>query len=120
MKMAERQAKNYYLPGPSPWPIIGSIALFCIMFGWFGTVIHENQAGLYDNKQLDRSFRWGMCWFIFSEVMFFGVFFGALFYVRIIVIPLLGGTHDISHIVTWPHFVETWPLLKNPNPSLYT
>ena len=29
------------------------------------------------------SFRWGMSWFIFSEVMFFAAFFGALFYMRV-------------------------------------
>lgn len=137
--------KGYYLPAPSSWPLKGSIALICIVsgaanwmhnvffgpyllffgflllfytiFGWFGTVIRENRAGMLDNKQVDRSFRWGMCWFIFSEVMFFGAFFGALFYVRIIVVPLLGETHGISHIVDWPQFQATWPLLSNPNPS---
>jgi len=139
--------KGYYLPAPSSWPLKGCIALICILsgaanwmhqssigpillffgflmliyllFGWFGTVIRENRAGLLDNKQVDRSFRWGMCWFIFSEVMFFGAFFGALFYVRVIVVPMLGGNQNISHIVTWPHFQAIWPLLKNPNPGIY-
>jgi cytochrome c oxidase subunit 3 len=34
------------------------------------------------NMQVDKSFRMGMMWFIFSEVMFFAAFFGALFYAR--------------------------------------
>ena len=33
----------------------------------------------------------GMAWFIFSEVMFFAAFFGALFYVRTFSVPWLGG-----------------------------
>ena len=41
-----------------------------MIFGWFGTVAHESEGGKY-NKQVDVSFRWGMSWFIFSEVMFF-------------------------------------------------
>ena len=55
-----------------------------------------------------------MCWFIFSEVMFFGAFFGALFYVRIFVLPVLGGktTEIASHLVLWPGFQAVWPLLK--------
>ena len=44
------------------------------MFGWFGAVVREGRAGLY-SAQMDRSFRWGMSWFIFSEVMFFGALF---------------------------------------------
>src|SRR5690606_21043089 len=99
----------YYVPHGSHWPIVGSIGLFStavgaanwmngsttlmaaplfylglaiiafMMFGWFGTVIRESVAGNY-NKQVDVSFRMGMMWFIFSEIMFFGAFFGALFY----------------------------------------
>ena len=137
--------KGYYLPSPSSWPLKGSIALICIVsgaanwmhkaafgpylvalgfillfyviFGWFGTVIRENRAGLLADRRVDLSFRWGMCWFIFSEVMFFGAFFGALFYIRIVVLPILGDTHGMSHIVTWPQFQASWPLLHNPNPS---
>lgn len=139
--------KGYYLPSPSSWPLKGSIALICIVsgaanwmhevifgpyllffgflmlfyviFGWFGTVIRENRAGLLQERRVDLSFRWGMCWFIFSEVMFFGAFFGALFYVRVIVVPMLGSTHGISHIVSWPQFHAAWPLLSNPNPSTF-
>ena len=99
----------YYIPQPSHWPIVGSVALLLMgmggaywmngispgpymvaagfatlvfmMFGWFGKVIGESEGRLY-NKKVDLSFRWSMSWFIFSEVMFFAAFFGALFYVR--------------------------------------
>jgi cytochrome c oxidase subunit 3 len=64
--------------------------LLITMFGWFGTVIRESEKGLY-SEQMDRSFRWGMSWFIFSEVMFFAAFFGALFYARTYSVPWLGG-----------------------------
>jgi len=101
--------------------LFGLLMLIYIIYGWFGTVIRENRAGLTLDKQVDRSFRLGMCWFIFSEVMFFGAFFGALFYVRVISVPTLGGTgsHLLSHILSWPDFHSTWPLLKNPNPQFY-
>ncbi len=69
---------------------VGGLLLAYMLFGWFGAVIKESRAGLY-SPQLDRSFRWGMSWFIFSEVMFFIAFFGALFYVRHISGPALGG-----------------------------
>ncbi len=115
--MSEHPKGTYYLPGPSHWPIIGSIALFsmlsgaanwlhgkifgpylflfgaCLLvfmlYGWFGTVIKESRQGLLDDKQVDRSFRWGMEWFIFTEVMFIGAFFGALYYSRNFVVPWL-------------------------------
>jgi cytochrome c oxidase subunit 3 len=142
------QHGTYYLPPPSHWPIVGSIALFCIMvgagnwlhsnaigpylfvfgfvllifmlYGWFSKVIHESLSGLYD-AQMDRSYRLGMVWFIFSEVMFFAVFFGALFYVRFYIVPWLGGegSGELTHYLLWPDFQPTWPLLKNPNPALY-
>lgn len=140
---------KYYLPSPSNWPIKGSIALICIfsglanwlhdvwygpyllafgfcmlvymIFGWFGMVIRENRSGVLQEEQIDRSFRLGMCWFIFSEVMFFGAFFGALFYVRVIALPALAGTaHDImSHLILWPSMKSAWPILSNPNPSVF-
>jgi cytochrome c oxidase subunit 3 len=111
-------ASQYYFPHGSRLPFFGSISLFTLMAGaaatlngafvgpwvltagfvllftlfflWFGEVIRENQAGLY-NEQVDRSFRMGMMWFIFSEVMFFAAFFGALFYTRQLSVPWLGG-----------------------------
>ncbi len=129
---------SYYVPHSSHWPIVGSVGLFAMalggakwlnggggilffvgvaiviamMFGWFGTVIRENQAGLYDSPQMDRSFRWGMGWFIFSEVMFFAAFFGALFYARQLALPWLGGealSKLATHEVLWPKFEAVWP-----------
>ena len=69
---------------------IGGLMVAFMLFGWFGAVVKESRAGLY-SAQLDRSFRWGMTWFIFSEVMFFVAFFGALFYVRHFSGPWLGA-----------------------------
>ena len=64
--------------------------MIATLFYWFGEVIRESQAGQY-NRQVDISFRMGMVWFIFSEVMFFAAFFGALLYARQFSIPWLGG-----------------------------
>lgn len=126
---------RYYIPAPSHWPIFGSIALLCMasgmvmlmngspkpggivlalgfailvfmMVGWFGSVIRESEGGLY-SKQVDTSFRWSMSWFIFSEVMFFAAFFGALFYMRVITIPELG---DLQNKILWPNFTADWPV----------
>jgi len=140
--------QSYYVPAQSHWPIIGSIGLFTMviggvnvlhaheygwlfflagavitvfmMFGWFGAVIHESRQGLY-SAQLDRSFRWGMAWFIFSEVMFFAAFFGALFYARHLSVPWLGGlgAKVSTHTFLWDNFRSAWPLLVNPNPTEY-
>ncbi|HET7098368.1 MAG TPA: cytochrome c oxidase subunit 3 [Casimicrobiaceae bacterium] len=128
-------AKPYYfVPQPSYWPLVGSCALFLLgmgaalwfnayaagpwvvlagfavlltmLFGWFGTVIGESEQRLY-NKKVDMSFRWSMGWFIFSEVMFFAAFFGALFYVRVQSVPDLGS--PTSQQLLWPDFVASWP-----------
>ena len=88
---------------------LGFVVLFTLFFLWVGGVIRENQAGLY-NEQVDRSFRMGMMWFIFSEVMFFAAFFGALFYTRQLSVPWLGG--EGAKAVTsllWPGFEAGWP-----------
>ncbi|MGY0564836.1 MAG: cytochrome c oxidase subunit 3, partial [Paraglaciecola chathamensis] len=69
--------------------VAGFATLIFMLFGWFRNQIHESMSGLY-SAQLGRSYRQGMAWFIFSEVMFFGAFFGALFYARMIAIPWLG------------------------------
>ena len=76
----------------------------------FHTVIGENQAGLY-NMAVDRSFRMGMMWFIFSEVMFFVAFFGALFYARRLSVPWVGGegTKLVNKLFLWQHYSPTWP-----------
>ena len=98
---------------------VGSLLVAYMMVGWFGAVIKESRAGLY-SPQLDRSFRWGMTWFIFSEVMFFAAFFGALFYVRHFSGPWLGGegSKAVAHML-WPDFQFAWPLLHSPDPVLY-
>ncbi|QLC73012.1 cytochrome c oxidase subunit 3 [Pseudomonas sp. LPB0260] len=98
---------------------IGSLFLAYMLFGWFGNVIKESRAGMY-SAQMDRSFRWGMSWFIFSEVMFFAAFFGVLFYVRTFAGPWLGGEGDkgVANML-WPGFEYSWPLLNTPDPKLY-
>lgn len=138
---------EYFVPEPSKWPLVGTIALLTtvigavnsihqgsinliliagflliayLLFGWFGSVISESMAGNYSN-QVDRSFRLGMMWFIFSEVMFFAAFFGALFYARVFSVPWLGGAGNnaATHEFLWPAFNAVWPLLSNPNNEAY-
>ena len=139
--MSTASSDDYYVPHGTHWPIIGSIGLtltviglvrflhgaeltmmflgiatvIFMMFGWFGQVIDESMAGYY-NKQVDMSFRWGMGWFIFSEVMFFGAFFGVLFYTRVYSIPWLAGAsnNDATAWLLWPDFEAAWPLLAVP------
>jgi cytochrome c oxidase subunit 3 len=129
--MSQQNVTNYYVPGPSLWPVISAIALFLLaggfvmslntinignyvmvagglvlvylFYGWFSEVITESRAGLF-NRQVDYSFRWGMAWFIFSEVMFFAAFFGALFYARNVSVPWLAEAK-----LLWPDFVAQWP-----------
>ena len=128
----------YYVPHGSRWPIIATFALFTTMigaaltvngaaaghyvlyagliglvlmlFGWFGDVIGESIRGFY-NSQVDISFRMGMIWFIFSEVMFFAAFFGALFYARMYSVPWLGGEGDgvLTHEFLWNAYSSAWP-----------
>lgn len=106
----------------STWiALFGFGLLSFILFQWFSTVIRENHAGM-NSDQLKRSYVWGMSWFIFSEVMFFAAFFGALYYVRNFAVPWLGGEGDkgISGQVLWPEFVATWPVIENPNSAVFT
>jgi cytochrome c oxidase subunit III len=128
-----RQA-HYAVPQPMPWPIMGSAALFSMalggvfvmngtgggwigiaggvmlllymMFRWFGDVIRESEGGKYGHWE-DLSFRWGMSWFIFSEVMFFACFFGALFWARVISVPDLASLDHNTYM--WPGFTPHWP-----------
>ena len=129
---------NYYLPHGTRWPIMGSIGLTLLlggfavllngkdfgsmlmiigalvlvvmMFLWFGQVVGESEKKFY-NHQVDKSFRWGMSWFIFSEICFFAAFFGALFYARIYSIPWIGGegTGVSTNQFLWPGFESHWP-----------
>ena len=94
--------------------MVGFAILLFMLFGWFGTVIRENEAGAY-NEQVDLSFRWGMFWFIFSEVMFFAAFFGALFYARQYSIPWLSGEGDgvATNTFLWSGFEGSWPHAAN-------
>ncbi|HEC28757.1 MAG TPA: cytochrome c oxidase subunit 3 [Gammaproteobacteria bacterium] len=88
----------------------GFAVIILMLFGWFGTVIRESEGGLY-NDQVDRSFRMGMSWFIFSEVMFFAAFFGALYYIRTFSEPWLGGAGNNlqTHAWLYPEYTSTWP-----------
>ena len=96
--------------------LLGLAIVIFMMYGWFGQVVDESLSGLY-NKQVDMSFRWGMGWFIFSEVMFFAAFFGALFYARAFSIPWLDGAsnNDATALLLWPDFEAAWPLLSVPS-----
>jgi cytochrome c oxidase subunit III len=130
---SERQ-QHYAVPAPMPWPIMGSTALFLMALGavfvfngrmggwvsiaagfmlllymmvrWFGDVIRESEARKYGRWE-DLSFRWGMSWFIFSEVMFFGAFFGTLWWVRQYSVPDLATIE--SNALLWPGFSAHWP-----------
>jgi len=105
----------------STWmSLTGFVILAYVLFLWFSTVIRENHAGL-NSDQLKRSYVWGMGWFIFSEVMFFAAFFGALFYVRNFVVPWLGGEGDkgITGDILWPNFQAAWPLIENPDANRF-
>ncbi|MDP5029847.1 MAG: cytochrome c oxidase subunit 3 [Paraglaciecola sp.] len=95
--------------------IAGFATLVFMLFGWFRNQIHESMSGLY-SEQLGRSYRQGMAWFIFSEVMFFAAFFGALFYARAIAVPWLGGAsnNQMTNEVLWPSFQAMWPLVETP------
>ncbi len=95
--------------------LLGALSMGLILVGWFGHVIDESGQGLYSD-QMDRSFRWGMSWFIFSEVMFFAAFFGTLFYVRVLAVPWLGGEGEkgVSNML-WQGFEATWPLMNTPD-----
>jgi len=131
-----KEAPYYYVPPDSPHPVRASLSLLIVMLGasawvngveggkwavllgllglivvlyyWFGDAIHEEEIGL-NSKRIDVSYRWSMSWFIFSEVMFFAAFFGALWYTRTITTPWLG---DLDHrLLLWPDFSPTWPNL---------
>jgi cytochrome c oxidase subunit 3 len=96
--------------------VAGLLLLTYMLYGWFKNQINESMSGLYSD-QLGRSYRQSMAWFIFSEVMFFAAFFGALFYARTISVPWLGGAgnNDMTGEVLWPTFEAIWPLLTTPD-----
>lgn len=92
-----------------------------VLYFWFAKVIAENQQGLA-NETLKKSYVWGMGWFIFSEVMFFAAFFGALFYARVLAVAWIGGegAKGFTGDYLWPEFEPTWPVVANPDPTLFT
>ncbi|MFT4045551.1 MAG: cytochrome c oxidase subunit 3 [Solimonas sp.] len=130
--------ERYFVPAPSVWPFILTAALVCLVAGvssfleddhigplpiyfggalaiaviflWFRDIVSESEGGQY-SAQVDRTYRWGMSWFIFSEVMFFGAFFGALFYARELSLPWLGGegAKVATNLFLWPGFEAVWP-----------
>ena len=139
MKTGQRQSDSrvhYFVPDPSLYPVIlsggmlllalgfiqilnafplgkwvmlgGFAIIVYVLFGWFGRVISESQSGAYRDWE-DLSFRYGMIWFIATEVMFFAAFFGALFYMRIISVPVLGGMESAHGTTLWPGFSGDWP-----------
>ncbi len=131
-----QESGHYYVPAPSAYPIIGSTAilfmgsgaaltmnkmetgywllaigfaiLIYMLFGWFGTVARESEGGKY-GEQVDKSFRWGMSWFILTEVMFFCAFFGALWYMRNMSIPWLAEESTVLGNEFWSSYDGTWP-----------
>jgi cytochrome c oxidase subunit 3 len=96
--------------------LMGSLIMAVVLWSWFSVVINENMAGLND-AQLKRSYVWGMGWFIFSEVMFFAAFFGALYYIRSLALPWLSGegSNATTNSILWSGFVAEWPLMITPD-----
>ena len=127
------QTPYYFVPAPSRFPVLTATGLFFVIFGaaqwvnghgwgawvtlfgllmwafvmqgWFRQAIGESEGGLYSDR-IDLSFRWSMSWFIFSEVMFFGAFFGALYWTRLHALPSLGS---MENALLWPDFKAVWP-----------
>jgi cytochrome c oxidase subunit 3 len=123
----------YYIPAPSRYPVLVALGLFLVILGagqwvngaswgayallvgvvvwlsvlfqWFRAAVRESESGLYSDR-IDVSFRWSMSWFIFSEVMFFAAFFGALYWARVFALPMLG---NLDHQILWPDFKAVWP-----------
>lgn len=130
---AHGQAPYYFVPQPSRYPIMTAFGLammilgaslwinqigvgrWILLFGllwwlsilyvWFRDASRESESGLYGRK-VDVSYRWSMSWFIFSEVMFFGAFFTALWWARVHSLPELG---DLGNALLWPDFKAVWP-----------
>ena len=128
---------HYFVPQPSLYPFILSGGMFLLALGfilqmnkfgagswimlagtgviltvvvrWFGRIIHESQTGSYRVWE-DKSFRYGMIWFILSEVAFFAAFFGALFYVRNISVPDLLTMLPRHDFTLYPEYKDLlWP-----------
>ena len=85
--------------------LAGLVWWLFVLFQWFSEAVGESERGLYGRK-IDLSFRWSMSWFIFSEVMFFGAFFTALWWARPHSVPALGS---LDNALLWPDFKAVWP-----------
>ncbi|MEN9471629.1 MAG: hypothetical protein RL214_985 [Pseudomonadota bacterium] len=140
----EDKPSRYYVPKQSAWPIIGALALLILAFGslnlnakwgpiaaliglgglifmlggWLVSVTKESNAGLY-NLQMDKTFRWGMFWFLFSELFLFGLLIGSIIFVRFSITPWIAGqsgdASQLTHYLLWPDFVKHWPLFTPPS-----
>jgi cytochrome c oxidase subunit III len=138
---------SYYVPKQSAWPIIGALSLLFLAFGslnlnkhwgliafiigvvglvfmlsgWLWNVTQESDAGLY-SQQMDKTFRWGMIWFLISELFLFGLLIGSIIHVRFSITPWLAGqsgdASQLTHYLLWPDFVKHWPLLKPPSSAV--
>lgn len=136
----------YYVPEQSAWPIVGALALLFLAFGslnldkhwglfafiigiaglifmlcgWFWQVTEESNAGLY-NQQMHNTFRWGMLWFLISELFLFGLLIGSIIQVRFSITPWLAGQNgdasQLTHYLLWPNFAKHWPLITPPSSS---
>ena len=124
----------YYIPHKATWPVIGTAGLmimlagfanylngssigstmmligliiFIVMLvGWFTLQAKESESGMY-NHGVGISYRMGMMWFIFSEIAFFGVFFGTLWYTRNLSVPWLGS--GATKEILYSAYQSTWP-----------
>ena len=124
----------YYIPHNATWPVIGTIGLvtalagfanflngssigptlmmigllifITMLIGWFTLQAKESESGMY-NHEVGISYRHGMMWFIFSEIVFFAVFFGTLWYTRNLSVPWLG--EGATKELLWPSFEAVWP-----------
>ena len=102
-----------YLNGSSIGPtlmVIGLLVFIVMLVGWFTLQAKESETGMY-NHDVGISYRMGMMWFIFSEIIFFAVFFGTLWYTRNLSVPWLGGegAKAATKEILWPAFEAVWP-----------
>ncbi len=133
--IAQGATPHYFVPNPSRHPAFAAFGLFFVILGatqwingtewgkyalffgllwwlgvlyqWFSQAVSESEGGHYGHR-VDLSFRWSMSWFIFSEVMFFGAFFTALWWARAHSVPELGS---LENALLWPDFKAVWPTL---------
>jgi cytochrome c oxidase subunit III len=130
---AQGSTPYYFVPNPSRHPVLAALGLLFVILGagqwingadwgkysllagmviwltvlfqWFSEAVSESEGGQYGHK-IDLSYRWSMSWFIFSEVMFFGAFFTALWWARAHSVPELGS---LDQQLLWPDFKAVWP-----------